>query len=163
MKKQTNKQKTTTEKILMLIFIVMIIIVIVLAVIAINLKNKAEKEKTNITIPIIETNSQSEISVDISEMKKGDTKEYIFKITNYKDKEIIDKKISYNIDITPSDKVSLKLYKNDIKSNIITDSDMLVENNELLKNEKNEDEYRMIIDVIETPEETDNITIKITS
>ena len=74
-----------------------------------------------------------------------------------------DKNINYNIDITPSDKASIKLYKNDIEKNLISDTDMFIENNPLLKNKKNEDEYRMIIHVIDTPEKNDNITIKITS
>ena len=71
----------------------LVVLVAVLAVVALNLKNNEQNEKANIVIPVLEENTQNEISVDMSEMKKGDTKEYIFKVTNYKVRDINEEKI----------------------------------------------------------------------
>lgn len=38
-------------------------------------------------------------------MKKGETKEYIFKVSNYKKREVNEKELDYEIVITPSSKL----------------------------------------------------------
>ena len=97
----------------------LVVLVAVLAVVALNLKNNEQNEKANIVIPVLEENTQNEISVDMSEMKKGDTKEYIFKVTNYKVRDINEEKIKYSISVTPTLSASIKLYKNNSDDNLI--------------------------------------------
>lgn len=166
-KKETNNKKKTPrskqDNALLGTFITLIVLVIVLAAVALNMKNISTNDKANIVIPVLEANSESEISVDISDMTKGDTKEYIFKVSNYKNKSVIEEDITYDIGITPSENASIKLYKNSSEKNLIDENDLLIEDNKLPKNNKTEDEYHLIIEAISNPETKDVITIKINS
>lgn len=168
MSKEVKKQQKTTprtkqDNALLITFVILVILVIVLTIIAINMKNAKEKEKANIIIPVLEKNAESEIGVDISQMKKGESKEYIFKVSNYKDKDINEEVLTYDIDVTPSEKAKIKLYKNGSNKNLIDEDDLLIEENKLPKKDKTEDEYHMIIEVTSQPDSQDKITLKIQS
>lgn len=147
----------------------LVVLVAVLAVVALNLKNNEQNEKANIVIPILEENTQNEISVDMSEMKKGDTKEYIFKVTNYKVRDINEEKIKYSISVTPTLSASIKLYKNNSNDNLIknknneVNSTFTITNNVLEKSKKVEDSYLLIIEAKNTPSKQEKITLKINS
>lgn len=166
----TNKQKTNKkaasskqDNALLTTFIILVILVIALTVVALNMKNISNKEKANITIPVLEKNSESEISVDISDMNKGDKKEYIFKVTNFKDRILLNNNITYDISITPSENATVKLYKNNSDKNLISENDLLIENNKLPKKDKTSDEYHLIIEANQQPSSKEVITIKINS
>ena len=161
-KKKPFKKMDKQDKTLLGTFIVLTIIVIVLASIAISQKNAQKNENVNIIIPVLEEQTQNEISVDLSSMKPGDNKEYTFKISNYKQEEINKHKINYEIAITKAECVEIELYKGNEKENLLKNK-MVVENNILPKNKKTEDEYLLIIRTKTKPSKTDKITLKITS
>ena len=168
--KKTKKFKFSKldkqDKALLTTMAALVVLVAVLAVIALNLKNNEQNEKANIVIPVLETNTQNEISVDLTDMEKGDTKEYIFKVTNYKVRDINEKKIKYSISITPSLSASVKLYKNGSDENLIktnsngSNSTYTITKNILEKNKKDEDSYHLIIEALNSPENKDRITLK---
>lgn len=164
-KKTANKKKkyTKQDKALLSTFIILVILVIILMVIALNMKNIANEEKVNITIPVIEVNSQNEISVDISDMKAGEIKNYNFKITNYKDGKVNNEEINYDISIIASENVTIELYKNDSNKNIIKDKNLTIENNNLPKDKKKEENYRLVIKTKKQVSSNENITLKISS
>lgn len=146
-KKRINNKKSNSEKVLLIVFCLLLILVIILSVVAINKKNTTKTTiKSNIIIPIIEKNSQNELSIDISNMKKKEEKEYIFKITNTQDKNINNEKIEYSIQFTKPSYVTLELYKNNSDKNLLSDQDNLIlSNNQLAKNKEQNDIYRLII------------------
>lgn len=161
-KKPRLKKMDKQDKTLLGTFIVLTIVVIVLASIAISQKNSQKNKKVNITIPVLEEQTQNEISVDLSGMKPGENKKYIFKVSNYKQEEINKHKINYEIAITKAECVEIELYKGNTKENLLKDK-MIVENNILPKNKKTEDEYLLIIIPKTKPAKNDKITLKITS
>lgn len=170
MKKSSKKTKKTKlkkldkqDKILLGTLGLLIILVIILTITALNLKDKASTKKVNITIPILEEQTKNEISVDLSEMTAGETKEYVFKISNYKDKDINKNNINYDILITPSKNATIQLYKNGSTKNLVAKNNYEIEDNKLQKNKKLEDEYHMIIKTTKTPERKDRIVLKINS
>ena len=165
-KKKSNfnfKKLDKQDKALLGTMALLLILVIVLAIVALTLKNNAANKKANITIPILEKQTQNEISVDLSEMAAGETKEYIFKISNYKDKDVNDKAITYNIEITPNDNATIKLYKEESTKDLLAEKDYEITDNKLPKDKKTEDEYHMIIKTTKKPAKEDKITLKINS
>lgn len=146
-KRINNNKKSTSEKILFIIFSLLLILVIILGIVAINKKSTTkETVKSNIIIPIIEKNSKNELSVDISEMQKGQQKEYFFKVTNVQDKNINKENIGYSIKFTKPSSATLELYKNDSDKNLLSDQENLVlSNNMLAKNKEQIDIYKLVI------------------
>lgn len=165
--KKTNKlnlkKLDKQDKALLVTLALLVVLVVTLAVVALNLKNTVSKEKANIVIPILEAKTQNEIGVDLSGMSVGETKEYIFKVSNYKGKDVNKKELTYDILITPSESATIELYKNDSKKDLVAENDYELEDNKLSKKKKTEDEYHMIIKTTKKPEKKDKIAIKINS
>lgn len=169
MKKEVSKKKTTKkivqkqDKALIIIFVGLIVLVIALAIVALNMKTITDREKANIVIPILEENSENVISIELNDMVKEDVKEYIFVVSNFKDKEILKKSIEYDVDVTPTENTTVKVYKNSSNDNLLTEDDLLIENNKFKAKNKTEDTYKVVITAKEKPAETEKITIKINS
>lgn len=157
--------KTEIEMILTVTFIVLLIIVIILSIKAFNLKKEFDaKNDMDLVIPVLEAETNNAFSVDLSEMKKDEIKEYKFMITNYKDKVIAEEELEYNIELTNnSDSVSIKLYREEEDKNLLTEegNTYSIENNKLIKDKKDTDTYYLIIRAKEATEKEDNISIKI--
>lgn len=166
MKKNTKKKTKKLEKqdkMLLLTFIGLIALVAVLGIVALNLDNIYKDDSNDLTIPILEEHSESELSVEAKDLAKDESKEYILVVTNYKEKEILEKAITYDLDITPTENLEVKVYKNNSSDNLITENDLLIENNKLSSKKKTEDTYNIVIKAKSETQETDKITIKIHS
>ena len=166
MKKNTTKKTKKLEKqdkMLLLTFIGLIALVAVLGIVALNLDNIYKDDSNDLTIPILEEHSESELSVEAKDLAKDESKEYILVVTNYKEKEILEKTITYDLDITPTENLEVKVYKNNSSDNLITENDLLIENNKLSSKKKTEDTYKIVIKAKSETKETDKITIKIHS
>lgn len=158
--KKLDKQ----DKALLGTMALLIVLVAVLAIMALGLKNNNNSnKKVNIIIPILEEKTQNEIGVDLSQMSIGETKEYIFKVSNYKSREVNKKNVKYDIVITSSENATIELYKEDSNKNLVAKENYEIKGNKLPKNKKSEDEYHMIIKVTKKPTKTDKITLKINS
>lgn len=159
--------KTASEILLTAVFIILLIGVIVLGIKAVNLKKEQNsKNDVDLVIPVLETKTNHTFSVDLSEMKNQDIKEYKFMITNYKDNELAQKDINYKVELTNNNEnVSIKLYKNKAENNLLEDSNASIhniENNKLVKDKKSADTYYLIIRMKDEIKEKENIKIKIT-
>lgn len=166
MKKNTKKKTKKLEKqdkMLILTFIGLIALVAVLGIVALNLDNIYKDDSNDLTIPILEEHSESELSVEAKDLAKDEYKEYILVVTNYKEKEILKKAITYDLDITPTENLEVKVYKNNSSDNLITENDLLIENNKLTSKKKIEDVYKIVIKAKSETKDTDKITIKIHS
>lgn len=160
--KNKNKKMNKQEWTLIATFIFLIILVIALIIVALNIKSITTNQSNDITIPILEENSKNEISVDISSMKENEEKEYVFTITNYKDYDINEKKIDYDINISSPESVTMELYKNNKEKNLLSNNQK-IENNMLDKNSKVKDTYKLVIKSKTLMDKNAKITIEINS
>ena len=151
------------DKTLIATFIGLIVLVAVLGIVALNLDNIHKDDNQDLVIPVLEANSESELSVEVADLEEGATKEYILVVSNYKDKQVLEKSITYDVDITPTESVEVKVYKNNSSDNLITEDDLLIENNKLKAKEKTKDTYKIVIKAKQQPKKQEKINIKIHS
>lgn len=166
--KQTTKEKTkktTSDKVLITVFFLLLILVVILSISVLNAKNKnIDKVKANVIIPVLGTKLNNSLSVDISNMKESEEKEYIFKIANYRGNKINKEDIEYQINLTKPENVTLELYKNNDNSNILNNKDILeVGGIKLEKDNKKIDLYRLVIKSNKKTNKNDKIEIIIRS
>ena len=162
-KKKINIDFNNQDKALLGTFVALIILVAILGTVVLNLDEITKDDKEILTIPVLEKHSDSEIGIEVADMEEGSTKEYIFAVSNFKDKKVLDANTLYDIDITPTENTEIKVYKNESSDNLITENDLLIENNELKSKEKMTDTYKVVIKAIKTPKDKEKITIKIHS
>lgn len=166
MKKETKKKNKKIEKqdkMLILTFICLIALVATLGVVALNLDNIYKDDSKDLTIPILEEHSEGELSVEAAGLEVDEYKEYFLVVTNYKEKEVLEKDITYDMDITLTENIEVKVYKNNSSDNLLTEDDLLIENNKLKAKKKTEDTYKIVIKAKNKTKDTDKITIKIHS
>ena len=168
-KKETTKKETQVEKKLVLnqekalavTLVVLAILVVILLVIALVQKNRSKDlEKSSITIPVLEENVESRIAINLSELPES--QEYVFIVSNYKDKEINKRTLEYDVEITNNDNVRIEIYKNGKKRNVLND-DYEVEDNKLTKNKKQEDVYKLVIKDTKNIKKDSQLVIEIDS
>lgn len=162
-KKSKSKEYNKQDKILLYTFIGLIALVLVLGVVALNVDKIHKNNETDIVIPIIEESSENQWSIDVSNMEKGEEKNYIFSVRNYKDKKVLESGISYSIEISSSENITISVYKNNSSKNLITSDDMIIENNVFEKEGKTEDTYKVVIKAKTSPKKGEQLTIKINS
>lgn len=138
--KINNKKILTTENILLVLFILLLFLVIFLGI-KVYQKNKSEnkKIKANIVIPITKKEQSAVLNVDLNELAKQE--EYVFKITNYRNEELIKENISYKITIHNDTDTILELRRNNINNNLITNQRETTIDSLKLYNQEKEDIY----------------------
>ena len=162
-KKNIKKQAINQEKVLAIVFVALSILVIILLIIALKQKNARQvKDESHITIPVLEENTKSNISINLKEFKEEDTNEYVFIVSNYREDKINKNELEYDLKITNSDNIEIKLYKNENTTNLI-EKELEVEDNTLIKNKKQEDVYKLVITKNDKIKDTSVINIEIDS
>ena len=162
-KKNIKKQAINQENVLAIVFVALSILVIILLIIALKQKNARQvKDESHITIPVLEENTKSNISINLKEFKEEDTNEYVFIVSNYREDKINKNELEYDLKITNSDNVEIKLYKNENTNNLI-EKELEVEDNTLIKNKKQEDVYKLVITKNDKIKDTSVINIEIDS
>lgn len=168
-KKVNKKAKTNTKKkevkkdnaktALLITFIVMTIMVVILFIVTMVLYNKRKEEaKKPATIQIVSENIKAVMNIDVSNMKKDESKEYLFNISNYGNKLTAKKEIEYTIKIGENKyNLNVELYKNN-KLESLDDN-----KNSLTKNKKQLDEYKLIITSQEDMVKNSKLKININS
>lgn len=163
MKKNNKKQSINQEKVLAITFVLLAMLVIILLIVALKQKNERKaRNESHITVPVLEENTTSNISINLKEFKEENTNEYVFIVSNYRQDKINKKELEYDINITNSDNIDIKLYKNDDTTNIL-DEDLEVEDNILVKNKKQEDIYKLVITKNDKIKDSSVINIEIDS
>lgn len=162
-KKILFKKPDKTEMVLAIVFVILLIITICLGleVQAIK-KQNINKVKSSIVISVLGKDTNNEISVDVSKMKKGDTKDYAFNISNFKDESINEEEVPYAIQIVAEDGFDIELYKNDSNENILPENRILIEN-KLIGNEKQKDKYTLKIKANKKTKDKELIAIRVIS
>ena len=166
-KKQEKKYslipKDSTDLLLVIAFIALLVLTTVL-----GFKVKAAKEdlkehvRANIVVPVLGANTKNTISVDVANMKKGEEKEYIFKISNAKEENVNPEEVKYHLQFVYDKSISLEVTKNDSKENILGE-DNLIKDNNLQKEEKQEDIYKVKIKATKNTKKKQLVTINIIS
>lgn len=137
-KKETKKEKEN-NKLLVIIFVIMTIILITLSIITIILYNKKKEKESQLTIPLISKNINTVMSLDISNIKANDKKEYYFNISNHGNRQTTKKEISYTITVYNEYNLNIQLYKNGKKIELKNNKNILN------KEEKQTDKYRLVV------------------
>ncbi len=159
---QTQKKKIIySDIILMIVFGLLLALIVYLSLTIFQKKDDPSNEHANLVIPVLEEKTNNSFSVDLSRLKD---KEYIIKVTNFKNNIINTSPLEYTIEISNPSKVKIKLYKNEGSEAIATSSnDLSVKNNKLLPDTQQEDVYKILILETKNISSKDMITIKISS
>lgn len=144
MKKQ-NKKKSVQDllnsvKILTTVFILLLVLVVFLVVLCI-IKYKESKENAfaNMIIPVYETNTDYEFSINAKILSETD--EYVFKIVNYKKDEINKEELPYKIEIKNDTDSTVKVTKDDNKKDLMKNQKEAIIDESTLKKDKKQNIY----------------------
>lgn len=156
-KKKKSKKKKENNKLLVIIFVIMTIILITLSIITIILYNKKKEKEKQLTIPLVSKNINTVMSLDISNIKANEEKEYYFNISNHGNKQTAKKEFSYTITINNEYDLNIQLYKNGKKIEL--------ENNKniLNKEEKQIDKYKLVVLSDKSISKNSKLQVKINS
>ena len=165
-KKARKKIKINMDKtdIILVIVLLLLVILNIFLTVKVIKQSKLEKEQvhTMITIPVLGEQTNNEISVDIANMKKGDTRDYSFKVANNKDKSINDEEVIYGLQLVYEDGIEVEVYKNNGKDNILPENNIILDN-KLKAKEEQEDIYTLKIKANKKTENKKLLTIKVIS
>lgn len=138
-KKKTDKKKIENLGLKIGFTSLLILVIILATIIFIHNSSKEYNGKVDLIVPVIKDNLQSEALINISNLKKNNSTTYVLKITNYNKKDINKYLFGYTIILDKqSNPVSLKVYKNNNKKNVL-DSSLEIVNNSLRSSSKQED------------------------
>ena len=140
-KKQKNIQDLMKSvKTLTVVFALLLVLVIFLLVLCIiKYKESKENEFANIVIPVYETNSNYEFSINAKTLSEVGT--YTFKIVNYMKTDINKEEIPYKIEIKNNTNSTIKVTKNDSKKNLMSNQEETIIDEVTLKKDKKENLY----------------------
>lgn len=165
MKKKQNKKNVQdllkSVKTLTVVFILLLALVIFLLVLCI-IKYKESKANAyaNMVIPVYEVNTDYEFSINAKILSEVD--EYVFKIVNYKNKEINKEEIPYKIEIKNATNSIIKVTKDDSKKDLMKNQkETIIDENTLKKDTKENIYYHVKITKINDISKDDLIYIKI--
>ncbi|MDO4996048.1 MAG: hypothetical protein Q4E69_02605 [Bacilli bacterium] len=153
----------SVDTLLIVIFVCMLVLTIFLGFkVAKAKKEFKDYKRASIVVPVLAKDTNNNISVDISNMKKGDSKEYTFKVSNNKDNNINPDEVVYALQLVNTDSVSVEVYKNNSKDNILPGSNIILDN-KLKKDEEQIDVFTLKIKAVKKTSDKELITIKIIS
>lgn len=162
-KKKNVQDLLNSVKTLTIIFSLLLVLVIFLLVVCV-IKYKESKENAfaNMVIPVYETNTDYEFSINAKTLSEVD--EYTFKITNYRKDEINKEEIPYKIEIKNDTNSTIKVTKDDSVKDLMKDQkDTIIAENTLKKDKKQNIYYHIRIKNSKDLTSKDLIYIKITN
>ena len=162
-KKKNVQDLLNSVKTLTIIFSLLLVLVIFLLIVCV-IKYKESKENAfaNMVIPIYETNTDYEFSINAKTLSEVD--EYTFKITNYKKNDINKEEIPYKIEIKNDTNSIIKVTKDDsIKDLMKNQKETIIAENTLKKDKKQNIYYHIRITKSKDLTSKDLIYIKITN
>ena len=164
-KKRTVKDFFSSVLFLRILFVCLIVLVIGLGILIYQKEKKEEKEvHSHITVPVYQLESEFEFGIDVALLAKEKNKEYIIKVTNYKDDKVNTEEISYQVLVeNPTDCV-VSVKKNDDKENLMKEQkSSLIEGGVLSASEKEDVYYHVFIDSMGKLKSDDLLHVKIIS
>ncbi len=151
-----------------ILLVVLIIMIIVTATLGYKVYERKKSHvnviKSSIVVPLLGKDTNNQISIDISNMKKGDTKKYSFKVSNSKDNNINSEEVLYalQLELEDNSSVDIELYKNNEDKNILPENKIVIDN-KLAANEEQTDTYLVKIKANKRTKDKDLITVNIIS
>lgn len=162
-KKYSWYPQDSTDLLLVIAFVSLLVLTIILGVKVKNTKEDLKEHvRANIVIPVLGAGTRSDISVDVANMKKGEEKEYIFKVSNSKEDNINPEEVIYNVVFGYEKNISIEVTKNDSEENVL-DKDKKIKDNKLQKDEKQEDVYKVKIKALKNTKKKQLIDITVVS
>ena len=138
------KEHLKFENILLIIFILLVILIIFLGT-KVYEKKSQEQEKVYDTIYLLEENVTNSISIDVTHAKE---KEYILKVTNYRENIISKTDIDYTIEVENDTLTKIEVIKNEkekTKALVEKKEKYYLEKNIFPAKKKKTDTYRITI------------------
>ena len=162
-KKKTTEDLLNSTKRLTIVFVLLLILVIFLLVVCvIKYKESKENEFANMVIPVYETNTNYEFSINAKILNEVDG--YTFKIVNYKKDEINKEEIPYKIEVKNNTNSIIKVTKGDNKKDLMgKDKEKIIDEVTLKKDDKENIYYHIKITKSNNLTKDDLIYIKITN
>ena len=161
--KNKKESKDTSLIIMKIVFIALIILVCILLFVVITKKKDNEnKLVANMVFPVIEEETSLPFSIDLTEVSEDD--EYIFKVTNYRGDNVIDKDINYKITIKNDTTAKIKLYRGKTNVDLMKDQNNTeITDLKLYKNEKEDVYFRVTFDNLDGVKKDEFVNIIIES
>ena len=161
-KKTTIKDIVTSTKFLTIVFILLLILVVFLVIICSIKENNAKTDGfANMNFPILKEETSIEFSINAFTLSQTD--EYIFKVTNFKDKKINKKKLDYTVTIENDTNSVISVTVNDVGEDVMVNQKSTVLNDSLKKDEKEAVFYHVKVISNGELDKKDLINIKINS
>ena len=159
-KKFNYKEIISSTKFLSVIFFLLLVLVIVLAVLC-SIKNKEEKTNgfANMTFSLIE--GDLPILFNVNAYTLAGTDEYIFKVTNFKDKKISKDEINYTVTIENNTNCVISVTVNGLDEDLMTNQKSTELKDTLKKGEKEAVYYHVKVVSAGNKKKKDLINIKI--
>ena len=163
-KKSKMKEFFSSIMFLKIIFVILIIVVIVLGIF-IYKKEKSDdnKQYAHISVPINQLGSDFEFGIDALLLSKENNKEYILKITNYKDNKVNKEEIPYQVIIENPTDCIISVTKNDEDKNLMVEQLSTMIEGMLGSSKKEDIYYHIVIDSIGNLQSNDFLSVKIVS
>ena len=151
MKKKSNKKKNIKKNIdkvdiIMLGVIVLLGLVILISGVKLikSVTSNPKEVKANIVIPVLEKDTGSTIILSMNEF--NDNSKYIFKVNNYRNKNVNKEEINYTVYVNNEDETDIIINKNNLDVNLAQEGKTFkIENNKLKSNKKQTDIYTIKI------------------
>ena len=164
--KKRNKKSKEIDKLDILMIGVLIVLGIFILFQGIKLVKEVTKKKdnpikANIVIPVLSKNTNSSITLNMKEFKEES--EYIFKVTNFRNNDINEEKLSYKVMIANPDLTNIIVTKNDKDINVDNEEEFVSNKNSLKAKEKQTDIYKVKIKDKNNIEEDSKVIITIES
>ena len=146
--KKRNKKSKEIDKIDILMIGVLIVLGIFILFQGIKLVKEVTKKKdnpikANIVIPVLSKNTNSSITLNMKEFKEES--EYVFKVTNFRNNDINEEKLSYKVIIANPDQTNILITKNEKDINVDNEEEFVSSKNNLKAKEKQTDIYKIKI------------------
>jgi len=146
--KKRNKKSKEIDKVDILMIGVLIVLGIFILFQGIKLVKEVTKKKdnpikANIVIPVLSKNTNSSITLNMKEFKEES--EYVFKVTNFRNNDINEEKLSYKVIIANPDQTNILITKNDKDINVDNEEEFVSSKNSLKAKEKQTDIYKVKI------------------
>ena len=105
---------------LKIVFRFLILVIIILSICIHQKKSELEENPpAHMIVPVIAKESKYEFGIDTLELSKEETKEYVFKITNYKENKINQEEITYYLLIENPTSAEIRLTRNEEDKDIL--------------------------------------------
>ena len=169
MKKKSNKKKKIKKNIdkvdiIMLGVIVLLGLVILISGVKLikSVTSNSKEVKANIVIPVLEKDTGSTIILSMNEF--NDNSKYIFKVNNYRNKNVNKEEINYTVYVNNEDETDIIINKNDSDVNLAQEGKTFkIENNKLKSNKKQTDIYTVKINSKKNIKKDSKVRISIES